>query len=180
MTERSGGLRGREAPPEGLTEGAHAPGARWERRADAALGVAASAILFCMMTLTFVDVVLRYVFNRPLRGGFEVTELLLLVLIFAGLPLVTHANEHVTMDLIDRWLGSRGRALLSRFMELASAALMFGLTWLMWLRAARVAGYGDTTDVLRIVVAPFVYFMVAMILLSGLIHLWRAFTAYPR
>jgi hypothetical protein len=25
-----------------------------------------------------------------------------------------------------------------------------------------------------------VYFMVAMILLSGLIHLWRAFTAYPR
>ena len=65
-------------------------------------------------------------------------------------------------------------------MELASAALMFGLTWLMWLRAARVAGYGDTTDVLRIAVAPFVYFMVAMILLSGLIHLWRAFTAYPR
>ena len=58
----------------------------WERRADAALGIAASAILFCMMTLTFVDVVLRYVFNRPLRGGFEVTELMLLVLIFAGLP----------------------------------------------------------------------------------------------
>ena len=67
MTERSGGLRGRDALPEALTEGAHAPGARWERRADAALGVAASAILFCMMTLTFVDVVLRYVFNRPLR-----------------------------------------------------------------------------------------------------------------
>jgi hypothetical protein len=65
-------------------------------------------------------------------------------------------------------------------MELASAALMFGLTWLMWLRAARVAGYGDTTDVLRIVVAPFVYFMVAMILLSGLIHLWRALAAHPR
>ena len=144
------------------------------------LGVAASLILFCMMMLTFVDVVLRYVFNRPLAGGFEVTELLLLVLIFAGLPLVTHANEHVTMDLIDRWLGARARALLGRVMELASAALMFGLTWLMWLRAARVAGYGDTTDVLRIAVAPFVYFMVAMILLSGLIHLWRAFTAYPR
>jgi TRAP-type C4-dicarboxylate transport system permease small subunit len=147
---------------------------RWERRADAALGIAASAILFSMMTLTFVDVVLRYVFSRPLRGGFEVTELMLLVLIFAGLPLVTHANEHVTMDLIDRWLMPRARRVLARVMEGASAALMFLLTWLMWLKASRVAAYGDTTDVLRIAVGPFVYFMVAMILLSGLIHLVRA------
>lgn len=146
---------------------------RWERRADAALGIAASAILFCMMTLTFVDVVLRYLFSRPLRGGFEVTELMLLVLIFAGLPLVTHANEHVTMDLIDRWLSARVRALWTRVMEVVSALLMFGLTWFMWIKASRIAGYGDTTDVLRIAVGPFVYFMVAMILLSGLIHLYR-------
>jgi len=152
----------------------------WERRADAALGIAASAILFCMMTLTFVDVVLRYVFNRPLRGGFEVTELMLLVLIFAGLPLVTHANEHVTMDLIDRWLSARARDALSRVMEALGAALMFALTWFMWIKAQRIAGYGDTTDVLRIAVGPFVYFMVAMILLSGLIHLYRAFAASPR
>ena len=152
----------------------------WERRADAALGIAASAILFCMMTLTFVDVVLRYVFNRPLRGGFEVTELMLLALIFAGLPLVTHAGEHVTMDLIDRWLGARARNALTRLMEAVSAALMFALTWFMWIKATRIAGYGDTTDVLRIAVGPFVYFMVAMILLSGLIHLYRAFAAGPR
>ena len=157
-----------------------APAKAWERRADAALGMAASAILFCMMTLTFVDVVLRYVFNRPLRGGFEVTELMLLVLIFAGLPLVTHANEHVTMDLIDRWLSPRLRDALARLMEAVSAALMFALTWFMWIKAQRIAAYGDTTDVLRILVGPFVYFMVAMILLSGLIHLYRAFSAAPR
>ncbi len=150
----------------------------WERRADAALGIAASAILFCMMTLTFVDVILRYVFSRPLRGGFEVTELLLLVLIFAGLPLVTHANEHVTMDLIDRFVGERARFWLGRLTEGLSALLMFGLTWFMWIKAMRVAAYGDTTDVLRIAVAPFVYFMVAMILLSGLLHLYRAFAGH--
>ncbi len=152
----------------------------WERRVDAALGVAASAILFCMMTLTFVDVVARYVFNRPLRGAFEVTELLLLALIFAGLPLVTHAGEHVTMDLIDRLVGSAARGLMSRLVELLCAALMFLLTWLMWIRAARIAGYGDTTDVLRIAIGPFVYFMTAMILLSGLLHLYRALSPATR
>ncbi len=145
----------------------------WERRADTVLGVAASMILFCMMTLTFVDVVARYLFNRPLRGAFEVTELLLLTLIFAGLPLVTHAGEHVTMDLIDRLLGARAREALDRAVDLFCAALMFLLTWLMWGKAGVIAGYGDTTDVLRIAVGPFVYFMTAMIGLSGLVHLSR-------
>ena len=148
---------------------------RWERRADAVLGVAASAILFCMMMLTFVDVIARYVINRPVRGAFEITEMMLLVLIFAGLPLVTHAGEHVTMDLIDRLLGPRLRSLLTRLTELACAGLMFFLTWQMLLKAGKIAGYGDTTDILRITVGPFVYFMAAMIGLSGLVHLSRVF-----
>ncbi len=166
------------SPPHGAGDEAPAPPA-WERRADAVLGVAASVILFCMMMLTFVDVVMRYVFNRPLRGGFEVTELMLLVLIFAGLPLVSRADEHVTMDLIDRMLWSRGRAFLQRLVHLVCALAFFGLTWLIWLKAGSVAGYGDTTDVMRIAVAPFVYFMAAMIGLSGLIHLYKLFARAP-
>ncbi len=152
----------------------------WERRADAVLGVAASAILFGMMTLTFADVVLRYVVNRPLRGAFEITELMMLVLIFAGLPLVTHAGEHVTMDLVDRLLGARARRALVRAVELACAALMALLAWLMWLKARTISGYGDTTDVLRVAVGPFVYFMAAMILLSALVHVFKAFAADRR
>ena len=152
-----------------------APAHQWERRADAVLGIAASAILFAMMALTFVDVVARYVFNRPLRGAFEVTELLLLVLIFAGLPLVSHADEHVTMDFVDRWLRPAGRRLLRRVIDLLVAALMFFMAWQVWIKAGRISSYGDSTDVLRILYGPFVYFMAAMIVLAGLIHLLRTF-----
>ena len=127
-----------------------------------------------MMALTFVDVVARYVFNRPLRGAFEITELLLLVLIFGGLPLVSHADEHVTMDFIDKLLG-RGRDLWQRAVQVVCAAIMFLLTWLVWLKANRISAYGDATDVLRIVYGPFVYFMALMIALAGLIHLYKAF-----
>ena len=128
-----------------------------------------------MMTLTFVDVVGRYVFNRPLRGGFEITELMLLVLIFAGLPLVSHAVEHVTMDFIDRVAGPRATAIVKRAVHVLVAALFFLLTWLVWLRADRVSSYGDATDVLRIAYGPFVYFMAVMIALTGLLHLYKAF-----
>ena len=147
----------------------------WERRADAVLGMAASVILFGMMTLTFVDVLLRYLFNRPLSGAFEVTELMLLVLIFAGLPLVSHADEHVTMDFIDLVLGARGRLWLGRLVHLGCAAVFGFVAWQVLLKAGKIWDYRDATDVLRILYGPFVYFMAAMIALTGLIHVVKIF-----
>jgi TRAP-type transport system small permease protein len=157
----------------------NAPAHEWERRADAVLGIAASAILFAMMCLTFVDVVARYVFNRPIRGAFELTELLLLVLIFAGLPLVSHADEHVTMDFIDRLLPPRLRGAWIRIMHGVCAAIMFFLAWQVWIKATRIASYSDTTEVLSITIGPFVYFMALMIALTGLVHLFKIFSPGP-
>jgi len=147
----------------------------WERRADAVLGIAASALLFGMMVLTFFDVVGRYLLNRPIRGAFEITELGLLVLIFAGLPLVSHADEHVTMDFIDRILPERAARAWVRMMHAICAAIMFFLAWQVWIKANRIASYSDTTDVLRITIGPFVYFMSLMIGLTGLVHVFKMF-----
>jgi TRAP-type C4-dicarboxylate transport system permease small subunit len=145
----------------------------WKGNADALLGVVASAILLAMMLLTVVDVVARYVFSRPLRGAFEITELMLLVLIFAGLPLVSFADEHAVMDFVDRLLGPRGQGWLERAVQLVNAAFMFLLTWLVWRKADRIWAYRDATDVLRIVYGPFVYFMAVTLALAGVIHLYK-------
>src|SRR4051812_43727466 len=136
-----------------------APEHSWERKVDAVLGIAASVLLFGMMVLTFFDVVGRYLLNKPIRGAFEVTELGLLVLIFAGLPLVSHADEHVTMDFIDRMLPAQAVRAWIRFMHAVCAAIMFFLAWQVWIKAERISSYNDTTDVLRILIGPFVYFM---------------------
>ena len=140
-------------------------------RADALLGIVASAILLAMMLLTVVDVIARYVFSRPVRGAFEVTELMLVVLIFAGLPLVSFSEEHAVMDFIDRVMSESTRRLLRRAVEAASAAFMFLLAWVMWFKADRIWAYRDATDVLRILYGPFVYFMAVTLALAGVIHL---------
>jgi TRAP-type C4-dicarboxylate transport system permease small subunit len=145
-----------------------------KRRADLLLGGAASAILLAMMLLTVVDVVARYVFNRPLRGAFEVTELMLVILIFAGLPLVSFADEHAVMDFVDRLLGPGARNLLRRAVQALSGVFMFLLAWLVWLKADRIWEYRDATDVLRIAYGPFVYFMAVMIGVAGALHLYKA------
>ncbi len=146
-----------------------------KRRADAILGGAASADPpghdAASPSWTSWR---RYVFNRPLRGAFEITELMLVVLIFAGLPLVSYADEHAVMDFIDRLLGPGAQRALWRAVQVACAAFMFLLAWLVWLKADRIWAYRDATDVLRIVYGPFVYFMAAMIALAGALHLYKA------
>lgn len=148
---------------------------KWERLTDAVLGIASAALLVALMLITVVDVVLRYLFAAPLRGAFELTELMLLVLIFAGLPLVSRADEHVTMDFVDRLLPPRGRRVVVRAVHVLTAAVMLLLAWIVWLKAGKIAGYGDTTESLRIPIAPFVQFMAAMIAATGAVHVWKAF-----
>src|SRR5690606_15918723 len=135
----------------------------------------ASAILFAMMTLTFVDVVARYLLNRPLPGGFELTELMLVVLIFAGLPLVSHANEHVTMDLIDQLIARRVRRSLDRVVHAAVAAILGFMAWQMTIKARRISSYEDATEVLAIPYGPFVYFMAATLALAAAVHLYKIY-----
>ncbi len=157
-----------------------APAHNWEQKADAVLGIAASALLFSMMVLTFADVMGRYIFNRPIPGAFEVTELGLLVLIFAGLPLVSHADEHVTMDFVDKLLSPSLLRALNRVVNLVCAAVMFFLTWQIWIKASKLSAYGDTTEVLRVTIGPFVYFMAVMVALTGLVHVYRIFVPSDR
>jgi hypothetical protein len=62
-------------------------------------------------------------------------------------------------------------------MHAVCAAIMFFLAWQVWIKATRIAEYADTTDVLRITIAPFVYFMAAMIALTGAVHIFKIFAA---
>lgn len=132
------------------------------------LAYLAAGLLFCMMLVTFIDVVGRYLFDAPLPGGFEVTELMLAALIFLGLPLLTAADGHVTVDLFDtlipRWL----RPLQAYIVSLVTIFAFAVLTWKMWQYAIRTYGYADTTAVLQIPYAPLVFLMAVMATLTTL------------
>jgi len=146
---------------------------------DRALGAAAAVLLFGLMMLTTADVIGRSIFILPLRGAFEITGLLLLTLIFAGLPLASRADEHVTLDFIDMILTDGGRLFVRRLVDLICGLLILGLAWRVWIKAGKIAGYGDTTEVLRLPVAPFVYFMAVMVAVTGIVHLFKVIFPPP-
>jgi TRAP-type C4-dicarboxylate transport system permease small subunit len=148
-------------------------------RLDALLGAIGAVVLFGMMALTFVDVILRYGFNASLRGAFEITELMMVVLIYAGLPVVSRNDLHVTTDLIDRFLPGRVRRAIDVAVHFLCALVLFGAAWLVWLKAARTARLGDVTAALHLTLAPYVYLMCALILVTAVIHLVKAFLPGP-
>ena len=139
------------------------------------LGIIGAVVLFAMMMLTFTDVLLRYVFNAPLRGAFEVTELMLVVLIFSGLPLVSRNDKHVTTDLIDKFVPTRMRKALAAAIHLIVSAVMLGVGWLIWQKGGKMSETGDTTAGLHIPIFPFVYLMSLLILITAVIHVLKAF-----
>ena len=149
--------------------------ARLARRLEAVLGLIAGAVLFAMMILTFTDVMGRYLFNHSVPGGFEITEILMAMLIFAGLPLVTRREEHVSVDLLDHLMPQGMRRAVRVVMELLGGALLLGLAYLMWHKAQKVAAYGDTTTVLQIRYAPYVYAIVVFLVIAGVVHLVNVF-----
>jgi TRAP-type C4-dicarboxylate transport system permease small subunit len=145
------------------------------RTLDRLLVAAAAASLFALMAFTFADVVLRYVFARPVRGGLEVVELLMVAMIFSGLPLVSRRDEHVTIDTLEQHLPGAIRAGLRRVMHMVAAAGLAGASWLMHRKAMTLAEFGDKTQLLGVPIAPFVYFMAALLAVTALVHVAKTF-----
>jgi TRAP-type C4-dicarboxylate transport system permease small subunit len=133
-------------------------------------GALAAAALFAIMALTAVDVVGRKFFAASVPGSLELTELLMVAVIFAGLPLVSLQGEHVVFDTLDShlppWLLRVQRAVIDGL----CAAALAGLAGLLWLKAGQMASYGDTTAQLKLPVGPFVYAMAVLCGLTATVH----------
>jgi len=145
---------------------------------EGALSLTSGTVLFLMMMITAVDVIGRYVFNRPLAGGFEITEMLLAALIYCGLPLVSQRREHIVIDTFDPLMSARVKRGLDVLAEVVCSLTLGGIGYLIFRRAARVAEYGDTTSVLKWPLAPVAYLMGTMILIACLIHVSLIFVPH--
>ncbi len=143
-----------------------------------ALGFTSALVLFLMMMVTTVDVIGRYIFNKPLNGGFELTEMMLAALIYCGLPLVSQHREHIVIDTFDTFMSPKVKRALDVIAEIVCSLTLGGIGYLIFRRAARVADYGDTTSVLKLPLAPVAYLMGTMILIACVIHLALIFVPH--
>ena len=113
------------------------------------LWVAASALVILMM-VTVADVLLRYLFNRPIRGSYDMVDTMLLVFVFNGMAAGFFGRRNIVIDLIDSVVGTRMTAVLIRVADVLSVLCLGLLIWAMWLPAVQAYHYGDVKMELRI------------------------------
>lgn len=134
--------------------------------------------LFVMMMITVVDIIGRSVFNAPIMGSVEVTQVSLAIMIVCAFPLIVRDEGHISVDLLDnfipRWL-TPYRQLCIHLMSAVAVSL---LTWQLYKYAVRAFRYGDVTEFLRIPIGYVLAIMAVMgaiSVFSSLLRVWHYF-----
>jgi TRAP-type C4-dicarboxylate transport system permease small subunit len=133
-------------------------------------GTLAAVALFAIMTLTFFDVGGRKLLDHSIPGSLEMTELLMVIVIFGALPLVSLRGEHVLFDSLDAYLPDWVKRAQGVIVHALCAVAMLSLAYLMWQTGGQFMETGETTAQLKLLKAPFIYGMSALCGLTGLIH----------
>ena len=120
------------------------------------LGYIAAVILGIMMMLTVVDVFFRYVLNTPLTGAIEVSELLMVVLVFPALGWIAIERSHIRVDLLVSTWPPRVQLIVEIIILLLTLGTFVIITWQSILESRQV---DMTTSLLSIPEAPFHWVM---------------------
>jgi TRAP-type transport system small permease protein len=110
----------------GNTEGPAGPFGRFLRF----LALAGGWVLMLLMGYTVLDVVLRYVFNRPFSGSLELTEFAMSMIVFLGIAYCGWIGGHVAVDVLERPLDDPRLRFVPVVLSLVSSLLFFVIAWL--------------------------------------------------
>lgn len=139
-------------------------------------GLLSGTALFAIMALTFFDVGGRKILSQSIPGSLELTELLMVVVIFGALPLVSQRGEHVVFDSLDSYLPEGVRRAQSIIVHFLIGAALIALGYLMFKTGQQFAINGDNTAQLKIDKAPFIYGMGLLSAMTGLVHFGLIFS----
>ncbi|WP_068111307.1 TRAP transporter small permease [Tropicimonas marinistellae] len=118
------------------------------------LSALCGGLILAMVTVTVVDVVGRYVFNTPLPGAFELTQVLLADLVLAALPITTLKGSHVEVDLLSSVWSPRVDRIAIAFGAGVSATVLLALSWTVAMHGKNLFHDGAVTNDLALPVWP--------------------------
>jgi TRAP-type transport system small permease protein len=117
---------------------------RWRATCSLICGVLAAAALAAMLLITVADVTLRAFNNLPIRGAFELVELLLAATVFLALPCVFLRDENILVNAIDD-LAPRYVPALKRAALLLAVVVLAVMAWQGFIAARDSLEFNDVT-----------------------------------
>ncbi len=130
------------SPDGGLT--------RWLERLTRAVALAGGLLLVGVMGMTVVSVLGRYLFNAPVPGDYEVTELAIGIAAFAFFPYCHITNANIVVELFTGRMPPRWKAALDAVHNVTFAIVAGLITWRLFIGGMHKFDDGETTMFLGI------------------------------
>ena len=112
-----------------------------------------------MMLLTAIDVAGRYLFNAPIVGAFEVTEFLVLILIFSFIGYTQREKSHVSIGLLFGRFPKQARITIDFVNHLIALLLLGLMAWMGYKNGCELIEVGEKSGNLGIPHYPFAFFL---------------------
>jgi TRAP-type C4-dicarboxylate transport system permease small subunit len=130
-------------------------GGRLINRVVTVVEYGAAAFVALVTALTFVSVIMRYLFSAPIPDAYDFTRLIMCIAVFWGLACACWRGEHIQVDLLWAALPRRGQLVLDMVATLVLFGAMAVLAWMVFDRVAEIAASGRTTGDFLLPVWPF-------------------------
>ena len=126
------------------------------RQASLKLSFVSEVALAAMMFLTATDVILRYIFDRPIAGAYELTEFAMAIFIGTGIAYCGIIKGHVDVDVLVGKLSQKTQAVFASVTGLLSCGLFALITWNTFTFMKNILSLNTTSAALSIPVFPFI------------------------
>jgi len=102
---------------------------RWLNKIERGFCYAAAGLVFVMIFPTTVDVILRYVFNAPLPEMFQLTEFMMVGVVYLAIAYVQQLKDHIKIEIATQWLPQKAQDVLDLFGCLVGLLIFTIITW---------------------------------------------------
>lgn len=150
---------------------------RWLRLATAVL---CGAFLVALTLVTVADVIGRYLLSSPLPGAAEYTEILLMAIVFMGLPAVCLDDGHISVDLLTASLRGMAAKVQLNLGRLLVSVVLGLVSWQLWKHGAQLESYNEVTVYLRAPLGPFARATAVIAGISAIITFVMAVLRLPK
>jgi TRAP-type transport system small permease protein len=138
------------------------------RAVNTSLHYVAGALIIGVVVITVYNVVGRWLFDAPLQGTVELTELAMVGIVYLGMAYAQQQNGHIAVDLLYQRLGRRWQSALDAFGAIVGVVVVALVGWRLYAYAGVLEVGGRTTASRRIPLYPFAYLAIVGLAAYGL------------
>jgi TRAP-type C4-dicarboxylate transport system permease small subunit len=135
-----------------------------------------AAVLGILVLMLIYSILARRLFNAPLKGSMELTEIGLGLIIFFILAYDSLWGESMVVEIVYDHFPRKARSIIAVIIHFLSTAMLAVLCWQLIVQGMRIYGFHQTSVILGIPSYPFLYiaafgaFLLTLVYLKHFVH----------